>query len=171
MNAGPPVPLPDLEDPAELDSTIVAFAQCVEESFPIVVRYRPDAFIGMITEVTSQLRDEGDLVDVAVADCNARFDLDRRIGAYQAANEISEDQNRSLVAGFVSCADGVSPTVSELVSDARLLTHVSVGNLVADLSPGRAGLTGDELVAVSECASDMTGPEHVFSSGHSWFTR
>jgi hypothetical protein len=165
-----PVRLPDLDGPAALESTIVGFAECVEGSFPIVVRFRPDAFIGMETEAASQYQEEGQLVEAAVADCSAQVDLDRRIAAYQIAYPISEAQDRELVAGFVACVSGVSSTMSELVSEASLPSHTSTGSFLSGLSPGDAGLTADELVAATDCAADMVGPNHVFAAGHRWFT-
>ena len=60
--------LPNLGDPAELEEALVAFGECVEESFPIVMRFRADTFIGLTTEVGSQHREDGDRVDSEVAD-------------------------------------------------------------------------------------------------------
>jgi hypothetical protein len=164
------VRLPNLDDPEALESTIVGFAECVEESFPIVVRFRPGAFIGMTTEVGSQHREDGQLVEAAVADCSAEFDVDRRINVYQMANPISEDQDLDLVAGFVACAANISPTMSKLISQTSLRSHTSIGSFLSELSPVDAGLTADELVAASDCASEVTGPAQVFAEGHNWFT-
>jgi hypothetical protein len=43
-------------------------------------------------------------------------------------------------------------------------------NFVSALVTGNAGLPVDELVGLSECESEMTGPRLVFSDGHPWFT-
>jgi hypothetical protein len=165
-----PTRLPDFDGPEALENAIVGFGECVERSFPIVVRFRPDAFIGLTTEVGSQRQEDGELVDNDVAKCDGEFDLDRRISTYQSAHPISAARDRELVAGFVSCASAVSPTMSELVSGVNLSSHMSVVGFLSDLRSGRAVLTVGELAAVSDCESDMTGPERVFSDGHPWFT-
>jgi hypothetical protein len=82
----------------------------------------------------------------------------------------SAADQRQLVEDFISCASTISPEMSDLVSGANLSSHNSVMSFISDLSPQNAGLTGDELIAVSECESEMTGPERVFSEGHPWFT-
>jgi hypothetical protein len=38
------------------------------------------------------------------------------------------------------------------------------------LRPEHAGLSGEDLVAITDCMEEMTGPEHVFMDGHPWFT-
>jgi hypothetical protein len=162
--------LPNLGDPAELEEALVAFGECVEESFPIVMRFRADAFLGLTTEVGSQHREDGDRVDSVVADCMGQFDLDRRLSEYQSEHPISAAEQRQLVEGFISCASTISPEMSELVSGANLSSHNSVMSFIGELVPQNAGLTGDELIAVSDCESEMTGPERVFSEGHPWFT-
>lgn len=162
--------LPNFGDPGELEDALVAFGECVEESFPIVMRFRADAFIGLTTEVGSQHREDGDRVDSAVADCMGQFDLDRRLSAYQSEHPISAADQRRLVQDFISCASATSPEMSDLVSGANLSSHNSVMSFISELRPQNAGLTGDELVAVSDCEAEMTGPERVFSEGHPWFT-
>jgi len=148
--------LPNLGDPAELEDALVAFGECVEESFPIVMRFRADAFIGLTTEVGSQQREDGDRVDSEVADCMGQFDLDRRLSTYQSEHPISADDQRQLVEDFVSCASTISPEMSALVSGASLSSHNSVMIFISELGPQNAGLTGDELIAVSDCESEMT---------------
>jgi hypothetical protein len=170
VNDVAPVRLSDFEDPAAMEDAIVGFAQCVEKRFPIVVRFRPDAFIGLTTEVTSQRQEDGELVDSVTATCNGMFDLDRRISAYQESHPISAQEDLGLAQGFVSCASAISPTISDLVAKAHLISHTSVAAFVAELTPGQAGLTASELTAMSDCESNMTGPERVFSQGHLWFT-
>ena len=160
--------LPNFGDPGELEEALVAFGECVEESFPIVMRFRADAFIGLATEVGSQRREDGDRVDSEVADCMGQFDLDRRLSAYQSEHPISPADQRQLVEDFISCASTISPEMSDLVSGANLSSHNSVMSFISELL--NAGLTGDELIAVSDCEAEMTGPERVFSEGHPWFT-
>lgn len=160
--------LPNFGDPGELEDALVAFGECVEESFPIVMRFRADAFIGLTTEVGSQHREDGDRVDSEVADCMGQFDLDRRLSAYQSEHPISAADQRRLVEDFISCASTISPEMSELVNEANLSSHSSVMGFISELL--NAGLTGDELIAVSDCEAEMTGPERVFSEGHPWFT-
>lgn len=162
--------LPNFGDPGELEDALVAFGECVEESFPIVMRFRADAFIGLTTEVGSQHREDGDRVDSEVADCMGQFDLDRRLSAYQSEHPISAADQRQLVEDFISCASTISPEMSDLVSEADLSSHNSVMSFISELRPQNAGLTGDELIAVSGCESEMTGPERVFSEGYPWFT-
>jgi hypothetical protein len=165
-----PTRLPDLETPAELEETLVTFGECVEESFPIVLRFRAETFIGVTTEIGSQHEADGDQVDAVASDCNARLDLDRRIGAYQGAHPISQSDQQRLADDFVSCASAVSPEVSDLVSRAEPTSYNSVMRFISELHPPDSALTGDELVAVSGCMDDMTGPEVVFSDGYPWFT-
>lgn len=162
--------LPNLGDAAELEDALVAFGECVEASFPIVMRFRADAFIGLTTEVGSQHSEDGDRVDSEVADCMGQFDLDRRLSAYQSEHPISADDQRQLIEDFVSCASTISPEMSDLVSGANLRSHNSVMVFISELGPQNAGLPGEELIAVSDCESEMTGPERVFSEGHPWFT-
>lgn len=162
--------LPNFADPAELEDALVAFGECVEESFPIVMRFRADAFIGLTTEVGSQHERDGDRVDSEVADCMGQFDLDRRLSAYQSEHPISAADQRRLVEDFISCASSISPEMSDLVSGANLSSHNSVMSFISELRPENAGLTGDELVAVSDCEAEMIGKERVFSEGHPWFT-
>lgn len=160
--------LPDFNDAAELERAVTSFGECVEESFPIVIRFRADAFNGMDTEVTSRREDEGERVEKVTAECNARFDLDRRLGAYQSENPISPADRQRVVDDFVSCAHGVSPGISDRVSEANLDSETSVMRFVSQLLPQQ--LTRDELLGVSDCQANMTGPEWVFADGHPWFT-
>jgi hypothetical protein len=162
--------LPNFGDPGELEETLVAFGKCVEKRFPIVMRFRADAFIGLTTEVGSQREEDGERVDSEVADCMGQFDLERRLSAYQSEHPVSGAAQRELVEAFISCASAVSTEVSDLVSGADLSSHYSVMTFLSELRPRNAGLTADELIAVSECESQMTGPERVFSGGHPWFT-
>jgi hypothetical protein len=57
-----PERLPDFNDPAELERAVVSFGECVEQSFPIVIRFRAEAFNGMSTEVSSQTEEAGERV-------------------------------------------------------------------------------------------------------------
>ncbi|MGD2102458.1 MAG: hypothetical protein PVG83_09510 [Acidimicrobiia bacterium] len=164
-----PEPLPDLAGPDELEETLISFGECVEESFPIAMRFRTDAFIGLETAVSSRFESEGDQVDAVTSDCNARFDLDRRLGAYEGQHELSQADRQKLVDGFVSCVMGVSPEVSDRVSKAGLETLGDAHRYVSALHPLNSGLTRDELGGISECQSEMTGPELVFAEGHPWF--
>jgi len=162
--------LPNFGDPGELEETLVAFGECVEKRFPIVMRFRADAFIGLTTEVGSQREQDGERVDSEVADCMGHFDLERRLSAYLSEHPISGADQRKLVEDFISCASAVSPVVSDLVSEADVSSHNSVMTFLSELRPQNAGLTADELIAVSDCESEMTGSERVFSEGHPWFT-
>jgi hypothetical protein len=162
--------LPNFGDPGELEETLVAFGECVEKLFPIVMRFRADRFIGLTTEVGSQREEDGDRVDTVVADCMGQLDLERRLGAYQGEHPISGADQREMVEDFISCAGAVSPEVSDLVSGADVSSHNSVMVFLSELRPQNAGLAEDELMALSDCESEMTGPERVFSEGHSWFT-
>jgi hypothetical protein len=161
--------LPNFGNPGELEETLVAFGRCVEKSFPIVMRFRADAFSGLTTEVGSQREEDGERVDSVVADCMGQFDLERRLSAYQSEHPISAAKRDELVEDFISCAAAVSPEMSDLVAGTELSSHSDVMKLLSELRPQRA-LTGDVLIDVSDCESEMTGPERVFSEGHPWFT-
>lgn len=161
--------LPDFGNPGELEETLVAFGECVEKSFPIVMRFRADAFIGLTTEVGSQRQEDGERVDSVVADCMGRFDLARRLGAYQSEHPISAVDQRELVDDFMSCASAISPEMSDLVAGTEISSHNDVMTFLFELRPPSA-FTEDGLIAISDCESEMTGPEHVFSEGHPWFT-
>jgi len=162
--------LPNFGDPEELEETLVALGECVEKRFPIVMRFRADAFIGLTTEVGSQREEDGERIDSEVADCMGHFDLERRLSAYLSEHAISGADQRKLVEDFISCARAVSPEVSDLVSEAALNSHNSVMTFLSELRPQNEVLPADELIAVSDCESEMTGPERVFSEGHPWFT-
>lgn len=103
-----PEPLPDFSDPAELEEAVASFGECVEQSFPIVIRFRADPFDGMSTEVASQREEDGERVDRVTAECNAQLDLDRRLNEYQAEHPMSAAERRQLVDEFVSCARDVT---------------------------------------------------------------
>ena len=165
-----PVRLPEFDGPEELEEALVSFGECVEETFPIVMRFRADPFLGLTTEVISQREEDGDSVDRVTAVCSGTFDLDRRLAVYQGEHPISPDQQLALVDDFISCTTTVSPAIAERVSKAALDSLSSVDTLVFDLDPRTSGLTGAELVAVSDCHSEITGPEMVFGVGHPWFT-
>lgn len=162
--------LPDFGDPGELEDALLSFGECVEKSFPIVMRFRADAFIGLTTEAGSQRKEDGERVDGEVADCSEQLDLERRLSAYQSEHPISAADQRELVEDFISCAGAISPEMSDLVSGTNLSSYNSVMRFVSELWPQNAGLTAGELIAVSDCQSEMTGPERVFSEGHPWFT-
>jgi hypothetical protein len=162
-----PVRLPDFTDPEDLEKAVVSFGECVEEIFPIVIRFRPDPFSGMSTEVGSQREDEGDDVDMVVAECMGQLDLERRLGVYQSTYPISSADRQQVLDEFISCADAVLPEISELVSEANLDSESSVTDFVSGFRPSDG--PADEIVGVSDCYSDMTGPERVFSEGHPWF--
>lgn len=165
-----PKPLPDLAGPEELEETLISYGECVEETFPIVIRFRTDAFIGLETDVLFQSESDGDLVDAVTSECDARFDLDRRLSAYHGQHELSQSDRQKLVDEFVSCVKTVSPEVSDRVSEAGLQTLGDVNTYISALHPLNSGLTEYELGGISECQSDMTGPERVFAEGHPWFT-
>ena len=165
-----PVRLPEFEGPAELEEALVSFGECVEESFPIAMRFRADSFIGLTTAVGSQREEDGDSVDRVVDACSGKVDLDRRLAVYQGEHPISPAEQLGLVDDFISCATAVSPAIAERVSEADLDSLVSVDTLMSDMDPHSDGLTGGELIAVSDCHSEITGPERVFSEGHAWFT-
>lgn len=161
--------LPDLQNARELEEALVSFGECVEESFPIVIRFRADRFVGFSTEVASQRKEDGDLVESVVADCNGQFDVDRRIGVYQGEHPVTPAARRELLDDFISCVSGVSSEAADLVARAELETIASIDRFVIDLRPG-SGLEAEDLFAVTECMEDATGPQHVFSEGHPWFT-
>ena len=164
-----PERLPDFSDPAELERAVVSFGECVEQSFPIVIRFRAEAFNGMSTEVSSQTEEAGEQVENVTAECKAQLDLERRLSAYQSEYPISPADRRRLVDAFISCALGVSPEISSRVSEASLDSETAVTSFLSELHP--QDLTQDELIGVSDCHSEMTGPEWVFAEGHPWFTR
>jgi hypothetical protein len=161
--------LPNFGDPGELEETLVAFGECVEKSFPIVMRFRADAFIGLTTDVGSQREEDGERVDSVVTDCMGQFDLERRLSAYQSEHPSSAADRRELVEDFITCASAVSPEMSDLFAGTELSSHGDVMKFLSELRPQRA-LTEGELGAVSDCESEITGPERVFSEGHPWFT-
>lgn len=163
-----PERLPDFNDPAELESAVVSFGECVEQSFPIVIRFRADAFNGMSTEVSSQSEEDGERVESVTAECKAQLDLEQRLSVYQSEYPISPADRRQLVDEFISCTLRVSPEIASRVSEANLDSETAVMDFVSELHPQH--LTQDELIGVSDCHSEMTGPEWVFAEGHPWFT-
>lgn len=163
------VSLPDFSDSADLERALVSFGECVEQSFPIVMRFRADPFIGLSTEVGSQRKEDGERVDRVVSGCMGQLDLDRRLSAYQGEHPISPAEQRKLVEDFVSCVGAISPELSDLATGANLDSLNSVMTFVSELRPQNAGQSADGLIAVSECHSELTGPERVFSDGHPWF--
>lgn len=140
----------------------------MEDSFPIVIRFRADAFDGMYTEVASQREEDGERVEIVTAECKAQFDLERRLSAYQVKYPVSPADRRQVVDEFISCALGVSPEISSRVSEANLDSEAAVMDFVFGLHA--LDLTGDQLASVSDCQLEMNGPEWVYAEGHSWFT-
>jgi hypothetical protein len=165
---GPAVTLGDFGSSAELIQALVAYGECVEQRFPIIIRFRADPFIGLSTQIGSQREDEGDLVDEVAEVCNRRLDLDRRISAYQVEHPLSSEDEDKLVAEFISCAGALSPAVAESVASANLETLDSVERFISILSPH--DLSSQDLIALSDCDQEMTGPEWVFTDGYPWFT-
>lgn len=163
-----PERLPDFNDPAELEAAVVSFGECVEQSFPIVIRFRADPFDGMSTEVASQREEDGERVDSVTAECKAQLDLERRLNAYRAEHPMSVAERRRLVDEFASCARTMSPEVSSLVTEANLDSETAVADFLSGLHTH--DLTQAELVGVGNCQSEMTGPALVFAEGHPWFT-
>jgi hypothetical protein len=161
--------LPDFAGPEELEAALHSFGECVEQSFPIAMRFRLDPFVGLSTEVGSQQQDDGDRVDTVVADCMGAQDLDRRLSVYQAERMVTAGQENQLAREFASCASSLSTEVSELVARVDLVTQEDVSQFVSVLNPRDADLTNDDLIAVSRCLDEMTGPEIVFSDGYPWF--
>lgn len=62
----------------------------------------------------------------------------------------------------------MSPEISSLVSEANLESETAVADFLSELHT--QDLTQAELVGVSDCQSEMTGPALVFAEGHPWFT-
>lgn len=169
--SGPaPTRLPDLAGQEELEAALVSFGECVEESFPIAIRFRTDVFIGVEYSVGSQTEAESDEVDAVTTACDRQLDLDRRLSAYQGEHDVSQTERDMLVSEFVACVEAVSAEVAERVSEANLQTLDDVMRYTSALHPLNSGLTGQELSGISECQSEITGPEMVFGDGHPWFT-
>jgi hypothetical protein len=163
-----PERLPDFNAPEDLERAVVSFGTCVEQSFPIVIRFRADAFNGMSTEVSSQNEEDDERVESVTAECKAQLDLERRVSVYQSEYPISPAHRRQMVDEFISCALTISPEISSRVSEANLDSETAVTDFVSELHP--QDLSQDELIGVSDCHSEMTGPEWVFAEGHPWFT-
>lgn len=162
---------PDVVTPAELESVLLEFGECVESSFPIAIRFRLDHFVALETEVGSLLMEEGDEVDRVYAECSAESDLDRRISVYQQRNPLSPEGNRTIASEFVKCVGRVSSRAADSVADAGITSYNSAEAYVASLGPVGGGFSSDELIAISQCRSAMLGAEVVFDEGHPWFTR
>lgn len=163
-----PERLSDFVDSSELQSAVEAFGHCVEDDFPIVIRFRPEPFNGITTDVASQRMDEDDAVQMVTAKCMAQLDLQRRLSAYQSAHPLSPADLHRLIDEFVSCASDISVEIGARASEANLSSHQSVMRFVGDLNS--RGFTSDELVGVSDCEAEMIGPEWVFDEGHPWYT-
>jgi hypothetical protein len=162
--------LPDFAGPEELEAALHSFGECVEQSFPIAMRFRVEPFVGLTTDVGSQREDDGDRVDSVVADCMGAQDLDRRLSVYQAEHMVTAGQDRQIVGEFASCVSSISTEISELVAQVDLVSQEDVSRFVSELARGNDDPTGDELIAVSGCFDEMAGPEIVFSDGYPWFT-
>ena len=153
----------------ELEQALVSFGECVERNFPVVMWFRSDPFVGLSHEVSSQRKEDGDLVDRVISQCMARLDLDRRLSAYLLEHPLSPDDERELVDDFISCAGSTSAAIANLVSQANLETLDSVFEFVASLPPTNSGIPAHSLIAVSDCQEEMIGPKRVFREGHPWF--
>lgn len=169
-NNEPEIALPDFESTGELEQALISYGECVEESFPIAMRFRVDPFVGLYTEIGSQREEEGDLVDQVDATCNRRLDLDRRISLYMVENPLSPADESKLVDEFVSCADTVSATAADAVSTANLDSLDSVAKFIIDLVPEAGELSTDDLFSLGDCEQSISGPRRVFDDGHPWFT-
>ena len=121
---------PDFNDSAELEAAVASFGECVEQSFPIVIRFRADPFDGMSTEVASQREEDGERVDSVTAECKAQLELERRLSAYQAEHPMSAVERRRLVDDFVSCVRTMSPEVSSLVTEANLDSETAMADFL-----------------------------------------
>lgn len=165
----PPVSLPNFTGPEDLERAMFAFGACVERSFPISMRFRTDPYVGYSTAVGSLREEDGDRVDEVTAVCMARTDLDRRLGVFQINHPLTPEQDREIAAAFVVCVEAVSPELADRVSRLDIDDQEDVGKVMMNLRSGEYGGNGDDLVAVSECQEEMTGPEHVFADGHPWF--
>ena len=169
INNEPAIALPDFGSPGELEQALISYGECVEESFPIAMRFRVDPFVGLYTEIDSQREDEGDLVDQVAATCLRRLDLDRRLSVYMQEHPLSPADESELVAEFVSCANSVSPAAADFVSATSLDSLDSVTRLIIELVPSGGDVPMDDLLALSECEVAITGPRRVFDDGHPWF--
>lgn len=164
----PEIPLPDFESAGELEQAVLLFGECVEESFPIVIRFRGDPFLGLYTEVGSQDAGDGDLVDSVTATCTRDLDLDRRLSAYQEDSPLSLADEERLVDEFEACAAGLSELANEAVVEAELDSYESIVQLEVELFE-IPGLSNDDLIGISDCARSLVGPERIFADGHEWF--
>ena len=124
----------------------------------------------METGIGSQHEEDGDQVDRVAAECNAELDLDRRLGVYQGEHPITPADQQKLVEDFITCAETVSPGMADRVAAANLDTQTAVDSFVSALVPQSSGFSRAELVAVSDCRAEMTGPQMVFDDGYPWFT-
>ncbi len=158
-------------DPARLEQLLVAYARCIEKSFPVVIRFRVDPFFGVNTEVASRLESEGDLVTTVVDSCSRRLDLDAKLGAYQTSNPVTPEQERKAVAEFVSCAAEISDWTAGILSDANLDTIESISDIQDQMYIEAASHENlQDLADVGECyLQALFGEPRVFSDGHDWF--
>lgn len=162
--------LPDLAGPAELEEALVSYGECVQQSFPIAMRFRVDAFTGMETEIGTLHKEDGDQVDRVAAECNAELDLDRRLGVYQGEHPITPADRQKLVEDFTTCVEAVSTDMADRVAAANLDTRMAVDSFVSALVRQASEFSRAELVAVSDCQAEMSGPRAVFDDGYPWFT-
>ncbi len=168
--AGGNVPAqPDIESPEELEALFIEFGECVEEGFPITMRFRTDHFVGFETEIGSRLESEGDAVDRAYAGCSNRLDLDRRISAYQSANPLTPQGDKTLAAEFVACVSNISSGAATRVADANIDTYEAAERFVFSTGTMTTGLNREELLGISACISETVGEQRVFADGHPWF--
>jgi len=156
---------------AELEQLLIAYAQCVEESFPIAIRFKTEPFFGLSTEVASRLENEGVLVSAVVESCKSDLALDEMTLAYQTANPVTPEQEKEAVAQFSVCVAGISDWTSQAISEATLDTIGSLSSIQDDMY---LMLTGDaqlqDLIDVGECYQfALFGVVRVFAEGHDWY--
>jgi hypothetical protein len=156
---------------AELEQLLIAYAQCVEESFPIAIRFKTDPFFGMSIDVASRFENEGDLVDSVVESCKSDLALDERTLSYQTANPVTPEEEKEAVTEFAACIAGISDWASEAISEATLDT---IGSLSAIQDEMYLAVTTDaqlqDLFDVGECyQATLFGAVRVFAEGHDWY--
>ncbi|MGB8360767.1 MAG: hypothetical protein WCE80_05155, partial [Acidimicrobiia bacterium] len=137
---------------------------------PIAMRFRVDTFTGLETTVGSLHKEDSDRVDRVAAECNARLDLDRRLGVYQREHPLTPSHRQKLVDDFITCAQKVSAEMANRVAEANLDTQTAIERFMSALHPHTSELSGAELVAISDCHAEMTGPQTVFDDGYPCFT-
>jgi len=155
--------------PAELEQLLIAYAQCVEKSFPIVIRFRTDPFFGVSTGVSSRL--ENDPVESVVESCKTELDLDDRTLAYQTANPVTPGEEQATVEEFTACVAGISDWAEGLISDASLDTIGSLADIQDEMY---LAVTSDahieDLIDVGECYEfALFGVAREFAEGHAWY--